>query len=52
MNIDDINTVAQIVLVAHTIIFYPIAKFLIQIDKRITKLEFNKEMKCDVKCSK
>ena len=52
MNLENINTIAQIILVVHTLILYPIAKFLFHIDKRITKLEINKEIKCDVKCSK
>ena len=52
MELENINSIAQIVLVAHTLILYPIAKFLLAIDKRITKLEINKELKCDLKCTK
>lgn len=52
MNMDNINTIAQIVLVVHTLILYPIFKFVYLMEKRVSKLEISKELQCDVKCAR
>ncbi len=52
MNLENINTIAQILLVAHTLVLYPIFKFAYLMEKRLTKLEVSNEIKCDVKCAK
>lgn len=52
MTLDNINTIAQILLVVHTLVLYPIFKFVYLMEKRVTKLEISKELKCDVKCAK
>ncbi len=52
MELENINTIAQIIFVVHTLLLYPLFKFAYLMEKRVTKLEISKELKCDVKCSK
>ncbi len=39
MNIDIINNISNIILLVHTLVLYPVFKFAINIDRRLTILE-------------
>lgn len=39
MSLDNINTVTQIVLAFHTILFYPVLKYAFILEKRLVKIE-------------
>lgn len=49
MTLDNINTVSQIILAVHTLLFYPVLRYAFIIEKRLTTLEAKFEIKCNLK---
>ena len=39
MDLENVNTLTQIFLVVHTVLFYPLLKYAFLIEKRLTKIE-------------
>jgi hypothetical protein len=50
MNFENINTLTQIVLAVHTVLFYPVLRFAFILERRLTKIETRLDIgiKCDL----
>lgn len=51
MSLDNVNTITQIFLVIHTVLFYPILKYAFILEKRLTAIETILDLKEKFKCS-